>query len=163
MPKSHEDVLFERFQRAGLELRVDQRDARFTFVVSPTTTPGVDRLEISELAATFQRGVFTRVAEQRLSSSLAGIVIFPRILDPDVCRWADGGTYKRKDRSYFVKRAIPFEAWKAASSNGRADLFAANLSNAVNSVPERHLPTADKQKLVEAIDEVRRALAMTAG
>jgi hypothetical protein len=156
--KSREEVLLERLHRSGVRLDLEQRDAPFKFVVSPTTTAGVDSDETGRLAADFKVEVFRIIKGLQISSSLTGVVIFPRILDKNISKLADGITYKRKERSYFVKRNIPFAVWQTATHDLRLDIFADNLCESIRSIPARHLSDGDKSKILAAIDEARSIL-----
>jgi hypothetical protein len=95
--KSREEVLLDRLRSKGLESDPQQKGAPFTFVVSPTICTGIDSTDVRRLALAFKREVFNRIRAEKLETTLAGVVIFPRILDPKLARGADKLTYKRKD------------------------------------------------------------------
>jgi hypothetical protein len=158
--KPREEVLLERFRRAGLASDVTHHDAPFVFVISPTTTPGVDRTEISWFAREFKIEVLRKIQDRRMITDLTGIVLFPTIMDPDIAKFPEGITYKRKEKSYFVKRNIPFAIWKSASSETRLDLFADNLRDSIRSIPDRRLCGTDKAILLSAVDEAGHALKL---
>ena len=70
----------------------------FEFVVSPTTTHGVD----VALPLRIGRLIRKLIERRGFSCELSGIVLFPIIADPKIYAQADFITHKRSENGYFV-------------------------------------------------------------
>jgi hypothetical protein len=154
-PKSYEDKLLERARQRGVTLHAKQVDAKFKFLVRPTTTVGVD---LDKLQVGFEDDVFSLIKNAPFESPLTGIVLFPKILDPSIATMPDSITHKRKERSFFVSLNIPFAVWSQAPRPDRVDLLADNLIESIRRIPARHLTANDCQILDSAINQVRNVL-----
>lgn len=154
-PKSYEDKLIERLRARGFKLYTEQVGARFGFIVSPTTTVGVD---LGKLPLGFRDEVFRIIKNAPFDSPLAGVVLFPKILDPSIASQPDFITHKRRDNAYFVSVNIPVTVWSEAPRTERVDLLADNLIESIGRIPPRHLTANDRQTLDNAINEARNIL-----
>lgn len=158
--KSRSEILLERYKAAGYEPNHDQENARFKFVVSPTTTIDVGS-DVSKLTVDFQRGVFGRIKDKAFASALAGVVLFPKIMNPAIVPpWPDSITHKRKDKFFFVSTTILFHRWASTSYNERIDVLADNLIESLAKIPTKHLAIEDRLMLYEAIQETQAAMKL---
>jgi hypothetical protein len=156
--KEHEKVLLKRFREAGLKPNRVQLDAQFSFVVSPTTTAGVDTKESGSLAREFGNGIVENISEWTMQSPITAIVVFPKILDANIANMPDHLTYKRKERSVFVGVNIPFDEWVASPVTKKIEILAETIVKALGMIAPRHLHPEDKDRLVRAVSVVRETM-----
>jgi hypothetical protein len=98
-----------------------QFDARFTFIVRPFTTVGVEK---GDLAAAFEEGIFAAIKKLEFESPIAGIAIFPTIFDSAIAPVPrDYVRYKKGEKSVFVGLQIDFSSWASASKQEKLGLL----------------------------------------
>ncbi len=107
----------------------------------------------------FERRLVERLALRTLSSTVSGIVFFPRILDPGIIGAApELNSFKRSERSIFVGKSIDFYKWGDSAELGRIALAAENLRDSVAGVRSKQLGGADREALTAAINETEQLL-----
>ena len=156
--KEHEKALLGRFRKAGFKPNQLQLDAPFGFVVSPTTTSGVDTKESGSLAREFGDGIVENIRGWTMQSPITGIVVFPKILDENIAKMPDHLTYKRKERSVFVGINIPFDVWIASLIAEKIDILADALVEALGRIAERQLHPEDRNRLAHAVCVIRETI-----
>lgn len=156
--KEYEKVLLDRFRKAGLKPNRVQLDAPFKFVISPTTTPGIDAKEIGSLARQFGNGIDEKIREWTIRSPITGIVVFPKILDPNIAVMPDHLTYKRKEKSVFVGVNIPFATWASSPLARKIEVLAETITQALGRIDPRKLHPEDRVRLTNAVNAVRDAM-----
>jgi hypothetical protein len=154
-----EKVLISRFRGAGLMSNRVQLEAPFSFVVSITTTQGVDTNESSYLARKFGNGIVERIRQWTMQSPITGIVVFPRILDENIAKIPDHLTYKRKEKAVFVSVNIPFNKWTASSAVEKIEILSETITEALGRIAPRYLQSKDRDALAHAVIAVRDAMA----
>ncbi len=155
----HERNLLTRFRKAGLKSNEKQVDAPFSFVISPTTTPGVDANESGSMAREFGNGIVENIALLTMQSPITGIVVFPRILDKNIAKIPDHLTHKRKEKAVFVGVNIDFDEWIVSSVARRIDILAETIVEALRRIAARHLLyPEDRDRLVHTVNDVRQTM-----
>jgi hypothetical protein len=158
--KEREKVLLARFRKAGLKPNQVQVEAPFKFVVSPTTTSGVDTKESGFLAREFGNRIVENIREWTMQSPITGIVVFPKILDANIAKMPDHLTYKRKERSVFVGVNIPFEAWVTSPFAEKVEILSETILEALGRIAPRQLYPEDRDRLARAINAVRETVKL---
>lgn len=151
--KARENVLLERFRKAGLS-PIPERQGEFSFAISPTTA-GIDTNESSRLARGFRAGLLELIGKMRITSPMRGMTIFPQIMDPHIAQLPEMLKYKRKEKAVFVGVNIPFSQWMTASAADRVDLLAANLVASISRIPSKYISPQDRDALIAAVEQVR--------
>lgn len=139
--------LLDRVERAGGIVNRAALTRKFNFTLSGIVTPGVDIKVFTQLCE-----FVTSIAEESgFICELSGIVMFPIITDPAVYSRADFTTHKRKDSAYFVGRNINIDVWKRARKARRIVLASETLKSAVLAIPDKHLLSEHKMRLLTMI------------
>jgi hypothetical protein len=121
---------------------------RFRFILSPTTTPGVDvsiLIALGECIDTLSRG-------DGFENELSGIVLFPIIAAPEIYMQKDSVIYKRAERSFFVGRNIDYKRWVRARTPGRLKLAEDNFEASIMAIPEKNFSTQSKLRLITILE-----------
>jgi hypothetical protein len=142
----------------GAPVSTALRTSKFTLIVSPITTHGIDVSVLLELGEGANRIIHSASA----AFELTGIVLFPIIADPGVHMRADFQTHKRASRGYFIGRNIDFDVWRRARRPRRLELAAKAFTESVLAVPERDLSPASKECIVNAIGAAAARLSKAA-
>ena len=158
MSTEFEKVLLDRFRKAGLKPNQLPLDAPFSFVVSPTTTPGIDTKESGSLAREFGNGIVEKIGEWTMQSPITGIVVFPKILDASIAKMPDHLTYKRKEKAVFVGVNIAFDLWVASPIAKKIEILAETIVDALGRIAPRQLHPEDRDRLVQAAYAVRETM-----
>ncbi len=119
----YEKTLLDRLIARGYPIDRSQEGAPFTFTISPVTTVGVDVSVLINLG----RAIIAEIKDQGFRCELSGLVVFPRICDPNITKAEPLLSFKRKDNAYYVGLGIDFEAWSQGSSSDRLSLALSNL------------------------------------
>lgn len=140
-----------------------QLEAPFSFVVSITTTLGVDTNESSYFAREFRKGIVKCIRHWTMQSPITGIVVFPRILDENIVKLSDFISHKRKEKAVFVGINIPFGKWTASSAPEKIEMLAGAIIEALDRITPRYLRSADRDVLAQAVIAVQTAMALNHG
>lgn len=130
----------------------------FRFKLSAHTTIGID---LGVYLKGFEEGVLSRLKSLDFTSSLGGVVLFPTVCDPSIIQPPEYVSYKRSSNGAFVAIHIPYAAWTTASPFERIDLMAANLKTSVERIAPKRLNDADRQTLLDDIEQTRIELHST--
>jgi hypothetical protein len=151
-----EQKMIDRLRASGYELSDNQLDARFTFLVRPFTTVGVEK---GSLASSFEQEIFAAIRNFEFESPITGIVIFPTIFDGAIAPVPpDYVKYKKGEKSVFVGMHIDFSSWASASTQVRLGLLADNIKNSIERIPDKYLSAGDRKRLLDITSQVHKRL-----
>jgi len=108
---------------------------------------GVDTSVFNDLT----KGVRGGIERADFRSNLNGIIIFPRILNPEIKEAKSLSVFKRSDAAYYVGRPIRYEQWQSANARERLALANENVLDSVSAIPVRHLPESDRKLLLSIV------------
>jgi hypothetical protein len=148
--------IMDRLKASGYVGRDIQRDARFTFIVRPFTTVGVEK---ANLAPQFEDEIFAAIRELQLESPIAGLAIFPTIFDGIIAPPPrDHVKYKKGENVVFIGLQIDFPSWASAAEQEKLGLLAKNIRDSIERVPEKYLSNSDRATLLDVVGQVHKQL-----
>jgi hypothetical protein len=151
-----EQKIIDRLKASGYVGNNVQRDAPFQFLVRPFTTVGIESLN---LASWFEDDIFSAIRDLKFESPITGIAIFPTIFDNAIASAPkDYLMYKRKEMSVFVGLNIGFSSWTSGSREEKLSLLANNITQSIERIPDKHLSTSDRKKLLDIVSQVHKRL-----
>jgi hypothetical protein len=150
---NEETPFLKRLKEAGYVFHTVPDDLPITFVLSPTTTVGLLRLNDTILLS-FQDEVRQLLRGRKLTSSLSGLLVFPQIMDPRIGSFKDFVTYKR-DRSVYVGENIDHEKWSSTPAVEQVDLLAENIANSIRKIRNSRLNDDDRKLLLGIVEQAR--------
>jgi hypothetical protein len=148
--------IIDRLKASGYVGNNVQRDAPLKFLVRPFTTVGVESLD---LASWLENEIFLATDKMAFESSITGIAIFPTIFDSAIASAPkDYLTYKKKEMSVFVGLNISFSSWTTGSREEKLSLLVNNITQSIGRIPDKHLSSSDRKKLLDIVSQVHRRL-----
>jgi hypothetical protein len=150
---NEETPFLKSLRESGYVFHTVPDDLPISFVLSPTITVGLPRRNPT-ISLSLQDAVRQLLRGRKLTSSLSGLLIFPRIMDPRIGTFKDFVTYKR-DRSVYVGENIDHEKWSSAPAVEQVDLLAENIANSVRKVRSSRLNDEDRDLLLGIVEQAR--------
>jgi len=148
--------IIDRLKASGYVGNNVQRDAPLKFLVRPFSTVGVESLD---LASWLENEIFSEINGVAFESNITWIAIFPTIFDNAIAPSPkDYLTYKKKERSVSVGLNISFSSWTSGSREEKLSLLANNITQSIERIPDQHLSSSDRKKLLDIVSQVRRLL-----
>lgn len=135
--------MLQRLAEKGYPVDLGALDAPFNLTITSVASIDVD----AEPIVKFSQRVREVVREATFRCELAGIAVFPMVLNPEVRSTGDTMTWKRGDRAYVIRRNIDFSRWQHAKSNEKKELLVNCVIDSIASIPTKHLSDASKEAL----------------
>jgi hypothetical protein len=148
----------EELQRAadnGYPVDFGALDAPFNFLISSITSLEVDERPITKLSQRVREIVRT----SGFKCELAGIIVFPMVLDPEVPAVGDKVSWKRKSNIYSVHRHIDIFRWEQAKLKEKKEMLLNCVIDSISSIPTKRLSESSKEALVAIVRQAMRSSA----
>jgi len=145
--------MLRRLADQGFPVDFDALDAPFNLTISSVASIDVD----AEPIIKFSQRVRELVRESGFKCELAGIAVFPMVLNPEIRSTGDTMTWKKGDRAYVIRRNIDFSHWQHAKSKEKKEMLATCVIDSIASIPMRHLSESSKDALTMIVRQAMRA------
>lgn len=139
----------------GYPVDVEAMQAPFNFLISAVASVDVDATPIIK----FSQRMRTTILQSTFACELAGIIVFPMVLHPEIRSTGDKITWKRGERIYVIRRTIDYFAWQHANSNAKKKMLMACVVDSIASIPVKHLSESSKEPLVKLAHQAMRSSA----
>jgi hypothetical protein len=141
-------------ERVGSETDEIALNQKFTFSVSSIETWGIDAYIFFDLGEIIQ-GMLNR---RRFVCEVLEVQFIPIILRGDGLRRDDSIKHRRGRKMFEVYKNIDYELWRKARKPKRIKLAEEFFKSSVESIPDRHLSSENKAKLILMIDSAVSSL-----
>lgn len=137
----------------GYPVDLGALDAPFNLTITSVASIDAD----AEPIIKFSQRVKEVVRETAFRCELAGIAIFPMVLNPEIRSTGNTMTWKRGERAYVVRRNIDFSLWKRAKANEKKEMLESCVIDSIASIPAKHLSESSKTALVAIVRQAMRS------
>jgi hypothetical protein len=146
-------TMLQRLADKGYPVDLGALDAPFNLTITSVASIDVD----AEPIIKFSQRVKEVVREAAFRCELAGIAVFPMVLNPEIRSTGNTVTWKRGERAYVVRRNIDFSHWQRAKANEKKEMLASCVIDSIASIPMKHLSESSKEALVAIVRQAMRS------
>jgi hypothetical protein len=151
--KRDSGAMLRRLAEKGFPVDFDALNAPFNLTITSVASIDVDAAPIIK----FSQRVKEMVRESGFKCELAGIAVFPMVLNPEIRSTGDTMTWKSGERAYMIRRNIDFSRWQHAKSSEKKELLASCVIESIASIPMKHLSESSKDALTTIVRQTMRS------